>query len=110
MVTYDELKDYLCGLAHCRIPDFTEKEKDIRFLAGRIVYTLRKKHIYPPYQDTELPEFVQVQLDAEFLNRFLADYLGQYNDNPKELYHTGVLRDILKEWFRVGLDGYQIGL
>lgn len=109
MVNYNELKDYLCGIAHCRVSNFAEKEKDVRFLAGRIVYTLQKRRIYP-YCDGELPRFVRIQLDAEFLNGFLADYLGRFNDDPKELYHTGVLRDILEEWFDVRLDGYQIGL
>lgn len=113
MVSYDELKEYLYELAYDRIGlDFVgpATKKDVWFIIGRTIYILKKKHIILPYNDCDLDDFINMQLDADFFNNLLGDYLGELNDNLKELYHVGNLKDIIEKWFCVELNSRYIGL
>lgn len=111
MVTYDDLKEYLYELACARIyMEGTQTKADVWFLIGRIVYILRRRKTILPYSEKDLDEFVRLQIDADFCNILLGDYLGEFNDDLKNLYHVGNLKDLLEKMLHITLDSRIIGL
>lgn len=113
MVTYDELKEYLYELADARIDlEHTgpATKQDVWFIIGRTIYILKKKRVILPYNDKDLDEFIRLELDAEFYNNLLGNYLGELNDNLKELYHVGNLKDLVEKMLYIELDSRLIGL
>lgn len=111
MVTYDDLKEYLYFLASVRIyMGGTRTKEDVWFLIGRIIYILRKRKVILPYSDKDLEEFVRLQIDADFCNLMLGEYLGEFNDDLKSLYHVGNLKDLLEQMLDITLDSRIIGL
>lgn len=111
MVTYDDLKEYLYELAYARIyMGGAATRKDVGFLIGRIVYTLKRKHAILPYKESDLDDFVRLEINEDFCNVLLGDCLGEFNGNLKELYHVGNLKDIMEKWFQIKLNSKIIGL